>query len=250
MRRDEYRSIYELEERFWWYQGMRSVTAAMLDTYLSGGSERSPELSLLDVGCGTGYSLSWLSRRYNIGRAYGVDVSPNAAAFWKPRGIDAAAIASASDLPFGCAQYDLVTCFDVLYQLTHERFLRALSEIHRVLKPGGLFFIREPAYQWMRGSHDIAVGTAHRYTRTELRANLAATGFAPLRVSYANSLLFLAAVPHRLMSRLRGRDDSDVKPVNTWVNSALGSALNLEARLLRHVRFPFGLSVMAISRRP
>ncbi|HEY6333057.1 MAG TPA: class I SAM-dependent methyltransferase [Blastocatellia bacterium] len=246
MRRDEYRNIYELEERFWWYIGMRSVTAAMLERYLPSGAE----LRILDLGCGTGYSLSWLSKRYGIRRAYGVDVSADAAAFWKSRGVETAAIASACELPFAREQFDLVTCFDVLYQFSHDRFQKALSEIHRVLRPGGLFFIREPAYQWMRGSHDIAVGTAHRYTAGELRAELSATGFSPLRVSYANSLLFLAAVPHRLISRLAGGDDSDVRPINSFMNRAFQSALNMEARLLRRVGLPFGLSVMALSRRP
>ena len=246
MRHDQYQAMYDLEDRFWWYRGMRSVTASLLDNYLD---QREP-ITMLDVGCGTGYSMAWLRRRYRIRRAYGIDVSPAAAEFWPSRGVDTAAIASASELPFVDGQFDLVTCFDVTYQFTHERCAMTLSEIRRVLRPGGLFFIREPAYKWMRGSHDIAVATAHRYTRKELKAALAAAGYSLLRSSYANSLMFWAAIPHRLISRITAREDSDVRAISGWLDTAFGSALAIEARLLRRIAFPFGLSVVALSRRP
>jgi ubiquinone/menaquinone biosynthesis C-methylase UbiE len=246
MNRDEYLAMYDLEERLWWYRGMRSVTSSILEGYL--GHDRG--LKILDVGCGTGYSLAWLSRRYRIEEAYGVDVSPHAAEFWHSRGLHTAAIASACNLPFGENQFDLVTCFDVVYQLTPEQSEMALSEIYRVLKPGSLFFIREPAYDWIRGSHDVAVGTAHRFTRPELTAVLKSVGFSPIRTTYANSLLFWAAVPHRLLSPITGRKTSDVRLRYSWMNRAFASALALEARLLRRFAFPFGLSVVALARRP
>ena len=57
MRDDEYRRIFDSEERFWWYEGMRAVTASFLD----GRLKSNPGVRLLDVGCGTGYSIAWTS---------------------------------------------------------------------------------------------------------------------------------------------------------------------------------------------
>jgi SAM-dependent methyltransferase len=243
MRDDEYRAMFDLEERLWWYDGMRGITASLLGPALTEKNNRR----LLDLGCGTGYSLVWLRDRFKFAEVYGVDLSPHAAAFWHARALDTVTLATADKLPFPNNSFDLVTCFDVIYQLNDERASDAVSEMHRVLKPGGLLFIREPAYQWMRGGHDIAVGTHRRYTVTDLRRLLRARGLKPRRSTYANTLLFWAAAPHRLLSKLRGSTESDVKPVPRWLNTLLGGALKLEARMLRRIAFPFGLSVITLA---
>ncbi|HKQ06013.1 MAG TPA: class I SAM-dependent methyltransferase [Blastocatellia bacterium] len=246
MREDEYRAMYDLEDRMWWYVGMREITAALLDVEMAGGAG----LRVLDVGCGTGYALNWLRRRYAVERAYGVDLSPHAAALWRLRDLDTVALASGDRLPFGEGEFDLITCFDVIYQLDDEAARRAVSEMYRALKPGGVLFIREPAYEWMRGGHDVAVATRHRYTRAELKRLLESVGFAPRRATYANALLFWAAVPHRLWSRLKGSGESDVKPTSPLMNRIFGGALNVESKLVRRMAFPFGLSVIVVARKP
>src|SRR5256885_268857 len=208
MRDDEYRAMFDLEERLWWYDGMRAITASLLGPLLDSQANQR----MLDLGCGTGYSCVWLRERFKVSETYGVDLSPHAAGFWNARGLHTVALASADKLPFKETEFDCVTCFDVIYQLNDERASKAVSEIHRVLRPGGLLFIREPAYQWMRGAHDVAVGTHRRYTLTDLRRLLRSNGFMLRRSTYANTLLFWAAAPHRLLSKLRGSSQSDVKP--------------------------------------
>ena len=243
MRDEEYRAMFDLEERLGWYQGMRAIAASLLGQSLRKGESTR----LLDIGCGTGYSLVWLRERFKLTEIYGVDLSSHAAAFWRTRKLDTLALASADKLPFGENEFDLVTCFDVIYQLDDERASAAVSEMHRVLKPGGLLFIREPAYQWMRGGHDFAVGTHRRYTLTGLRRLLRAHGLVVRRITYANTLLFAAAAFHRLLSRLTGSTESDVKPVPGWLNVVLGLMLKLEARIVSRLSFPFGLSAITLS---
>lgn len=234
--------MFELEERLWWYEGMRAVTAAVLAPSIGENG-----LRLLDIGCGTGYSMVWLRERFGLGEVYGVDVSPHASVFWEKRGLDTVAIASADRLPYGEGEFDLVTCFDVIYQLNDECASAAIYEMNRVLRPGGLLFIREPAYQWMRGAHDVAVGTHRRYTLTDLRRLLLARGFTVKKATYANTLLFWLAAPHRLLSKWKGSTESDVKPVPRWLNTAFQAAVKLEARMLSRVAFPFGLSAIMLA---
>jgi SAM-dependent methyltransferase len=245
MRDDEYRRIFECEERFWWYEGMRAVTASFLD----GRLKSDPAPRLLDVGCGTGYSIVWLRKHLLSSQAFGIDSSPQAAEFWHQRRINTAGLASADKLPFGDGEFDLVTCFDVIYQLDDKSAREAVCEMNRVLKPGGILFIREPAYEWMRGSHDLAIGTRHRYTHTELRRMLRDCGFNLVRSTYANTLLFWVAAFHRILSRLRGGSESDVQPVPDWINRSLLKVLRLEAILLRRIAFPFGLSVIGVAQK-
>jgi SAM-dependent methyltransferase len=238
MQPDEYRAMFDLEDRLWWYVGMRAITAAMIEESIS------ENMRVLDTGCGTGYGLAWMKERFRTGEVFGVDVSGDAAVCWKERGLDTLAVASASKLPFGSDRFDLVTCFDVIYQFQSEQAKGALCEMQRVLKPGGMLLIREPAYNWMRGAHDLAIGTQHRFTRKELCSQVRDAGFAIRRATYANTLLFGAAAAHRLMSRLGGRASSDVKPVPSWMNRTFEVALRMEARMLRKISFPFGLSVI------
>ena len=62
----EYRTIYTVEDRHWWYTGMRSITLALLaEAY----GERA-DLDILDAGSGTGAALGYLAR---FGRVTGID---------------------------------------------------------------------------------------------------------------------------------------------------------------------------------
>lgn len=243
MRDEEYRAMFDLEERLWWYVGMRAETAVILER----GRLENPRV--LDAGCGTGFTLLWLKDRFKCDHAFGVDSSPEAGRFWKLRKLDVAAIASARELPFASGEFDLVTCFDVIYQFEPDRARAAIAEMYRVLRPGGWMFIREPAYNWMRGAHDIAVGTCHRYTRAELRRLLESEGFAITKATYINTLLFWLALPHRLLSRIKRSEASDVRPVPQLINEVLAAVLKVEACLLRVLNFPFGLSVAVLAKK-
>lgn len=245
MRDDEYKGMYELERTLWWYQGMRAITAALLDKNFNG----KKGMRILDVGCGTGFSMKWLRQRLETAEVFGVDLFYQAAALWKANDIHTASIASADALPFAEESFDLVTCFDVIYQLTKQEAAKAASEMLRVLARGGCLYIREPAYEWMRGSHDIVVATKHRFTRSRLKDLLTSQGFKIKQASYANTLLFPLAVPHRLLSRLTGSEESDVKPISPFMNSAFVAALNTEARVIKHLSFPFGLSVIVLAQK-
>src|SRR3989442_10111492 len=113
MRDEEYRAMFELEERLWWYQGMRAITTSLLSRSLSSGGTKR----LLDVGCGTGYSLSWLRERFRLEEIYGVDLSPRAAEFWRARGLNTVSLGSADKLPFCGKKFYVVNCFDLIYLL-------------------------------------------------------------------------------------------------------------------------------------
>lgn len=243
---EEYRAMFDLEERLWWYVGMREIIASIIDRGI--GKLHAPRL--LDIGCGTGFTLQWLKKQLGADEAFGIDYSPLAAKLWKLREFQTGAIASGDRLPFGSNEFDLVTCFDVIYQFDAEGAQCAIAEFHRVLKPGGWLLIREPAYDWMRGAHDLAVATRHRYTRKELLELLRSEGLSIRRATYANALLFFAAVPHRLLSKMKGGEESDVRPAPRFVNSAFGAALKMEARLIKFLSFPFGLSVFALAQKP
>lgn len=252
MQTEDYQYLYELEERFWWFAGMRDVTASLLDPLLP-----AQDRAILDAGCGTGGNLEWLARYAGNGRVAGIDLISTALEFCRQRGHRQLAQASATDLPFVDESFDLVTSFDVLVQIPGEGSdEQAMREMWRVLRQDGIAFVRCAAYQWMRSGHDEALGTQRRYELDELCEKMEHAGFQVLRATYANSLLFpLAAVRRLALKRLGLADNgSDVKPLPAelaWLNQLLLNALLWEARQLRNpkMKLPAGLSTICIAQK-
>ena len=143
MQLGDFAHLYNLEEEFWWFAGMREITAAMLDPVCLPVVDRQ----ILDAGCGTGGMMSWLQRYAGKGDISGIDLTSTALSFCRQRGQELLAQASVTSLPFPDTAFDLLTSFDVLAQLPGpESDQSAINEMMRVLKPGGVVFIRVPAY--------------------------------------------------------------------------------------------------------
>ena len=107
MNRDEYARLYRLEDRLWWFVGMRRIAEALLVPCLA-----ADPLRILDAGCGTGGALRWLAP---YGRVWGVDRSTDALAYCRRRRLTRVCQASLLALPYPDATFDLITSFDVLY---------------------------------------------------------------------------------------------------------------------------------------
>lgn len=234
--------MYEAEERQWWYAGMRAISAALLDKHMKADGARP---RILDAGCGTGNNLAHLAGR---GRAVGVDLSEDALRFCRARGVQAAR-ASVLSLPFAAGSFDLLTSFDVLYHRWVADDRAAVSELARVLAPGGLLLVRVPALKMLWGAHDDAVLSRHRYTRGEVDALLRGAGLDVLELTYANTLLFPVLLLRRTLDRLLSRHGSDVSFMPAPVEAAFLGLLRAEARMVRHVRLPIGASVVALGRK-
>src|SRR4051794_33114392 len=183
MEREQYAIMARREERHWWYAGMRRVAIAVLERALAGRTG----LRVLDAGCGTGGTTVELRR---FGEVVGVDLAWEALEPARGRGLSQLARASIERLPFASGTFDAATSFEVVYHLDVGNDTLALSEVRRVLKPGGIFLLRVPAHDWLRGEHDRLVHTRHRYTRDEVAEKLGSAGFSIERLTWANSALF------------------------------------------------------------
>ena len=242
----EYDVMASVEDRHWWYSGMRALSAAWLDASFAGRTD----LRILDAGCGTGGNADFL-RRY--GSSVGLDLSRQALQLGYRRLPGWILGGSVMELPFKADVFDLVTSFDVLYHRAVLDERAALRETRRVLKPGGKLLIRLPAYQWLFARHDRAVHTRHRYTAAEVRKLIGEAGFEVEHISYVNSLLFPLVLGQRMLERLaphNGDTESDLLPPGRLANTLLRSALEGEATWLRrNGSFAWGLSVLCLARK-
>ncbi|HEX6292610.1 MAG TPA: class I SAM-dependent methyltransferase [Herpetosiphonaceae bacterium] len=246
MEQIEYEIMAAVEDAHWWYRGMRAITASWLDL----AYQQRRDLRILDTGCGTGGNGEFLQR---YGSVAGLDLAPLAIQFGQRRLPGRLTRGSVVALPFADEAFDLVTSFDVLYHRAVIDEREALSETVRVLRHGGRFLVRLPAYRWLSSKHDRSVHGRHRYTAREVRSLLTEAGLQVERISYINSLLLPIPVLQRLVERVLPdleRSGSDLELPSPLLNAALGTAMYTEAAWLRRGgRFPCGLSVLALARR-
>lgn len=109
--------------------------------------------TLLDVGCGPAVALEEYAQQYDI-KAYGIDYAENMVNFARKRLKDEAPNlnvdikqASVVELPYENNFFNVVTSHRCLMALLDwELQKKAILEIHRVLKPGGIFIMMEGTF--------------------------------------------------------------------------------------------------------
>ena len=75
MNQREYRRMFEVEDRHWWYVGLHELILAQVGRIAASAGE---PLRILDAGCGTGRLMELLA---SAGSVEGCDISPDAVAF-------------------------------------------------------------------------------------------------------------------------------------------------------------------------
>jgi SAM-dependent methyltransferase len=241
VKNEELERMASFEEWYWWHRGRQNVVCRILQRYAP------PRARILDVGCGTGATSAALRR---FGDVRGLDMGLAALRHASARGL-VVALGSAENLPVGDAQFDVVVALDVLEHLDDDR--RALDEIRRVLRPGGVFLATVPAYPFLWSSHDEALGHRRRYRRAQLRERISAAGFQIALCSYIMASVLPIAIVVRLAERLRpprGPSQSGYVMLPRPLNDLLTAVVSLGGWLLRVMELPFGLSVIAVARKP
>jgi SAM-dependent methyltransferase len=233
------------EDRHFWFKGLRRHGRALLVKALAG---RTPRL-IVDCGAGTGRNLDWLSA---LGPAIGVELSPTALAYGRRRGRRLVR-GTVMALPFTDESADVATSFDVLYAFDAADGRRAVAEMWRILRPGGVAVFNVAALDILKGSYPTLIEERTRYTRRGLKALLTESGFEIDRLTFTNMSPFPFAFLVRFFERLTGRDktgsaaDLNVPPAP--VNAAFNALLGLEAAWLRVGNLPVGSSLFAVARK-
>jgi SAM-dependent methyltransferase len=203
---------------------------------------------VLDVGSADAPSVGWLRGEH---RLVTLDLHPDGLV--PGEGV----CGSLTALPFAEATFDVVGAFDVVEHCEDDH--RAVSELARVVVPGGRVLLSVPAYSWAWTDHDVRAGHHHRYTRRQLVRVVEAAGLTVLRATYAFAAVFPAFAAERGVRRVRqgvtARSPAPdlgnrLPPVSPAQDKLLTGLSRLDQRALRRVDLPFGSSVFLAARRP
>jgi SAM-dependent methyltransferase len=230
----------EVGSRHWWFEGRRVIVRSLLALQgLSAGAR------IFDVGCGTGQNLEMLAA---FGEVTGVDRSAEVLELVRARGRQVLQ-GDVAALPLPSDSADVMVAMDVLEHMDDD--MGAARELFRVLRPGGLAVITVPAFRWLWGSQDDLSHHRRRYTRDELEALLTGAGFVLHKVSYFNFFLLLPTwLGRRLVALVGARVLSENVLTPPWLDGPLSAIFASEARWLRWLDFPVGVSLLALGRKP
>jgi SAM-dependent methyltransferase len=138
-----------------------------------------PGGAMLDVGCANGVLTRLYADAARVTTVFGVD--------YVDHGLDPAAITfrkanldSSAPLPFDSATFDVVTCLETLEHLHDTDHM--VSEIRRLLRPGGYAILAVPRLDGLLSIAMLAVGLQPPAIECSLRRRYGAPG-SPERVS-------------------------------------------------------------------
>lgn len=240
-----YHNINQVEETHWWYKARRNIIFDSFKRVVA--IYQNPKI--LDIGCGTGFNIAYL-HQLGYHQVLGLDFSPDALEYGRARQLNELICGDAEKLPVHPDCCDIVLTLDIIEHLKDDR--GALSEIFRVLRPGGTLIVFVPAFQFLWSFQDEISHHQRRYTVRELREKILQSGFELKKLTYVNSLLFpivwfgrmvLKAFPRRF----KITSESQMNP--TWMNGILYYIFLTELPLLRFMDLPFGVSILCVCRK-
>jgi len=243
-RLDAFADLAQLEADNFWFQQRNKLILHLIANYVR------PKARFLEIGCGTGFVLNAIASQYPTMQMIGSELFEEGVAIARVR-CKTALInqLDARKLPFE-AEIDAVGAFDVIEHIYEDE--QVLSEVYKVLVPGGVLLATVPQHPWLWSQTDVYACHERRYRMTEFQDKLLRAGFT---IEFSSSFVFFL-LPFMYVSRLLNNRFIKYDPtvelrLNPLLNTMLGFVLSVE-RLAIHcgIRFPVGGSRVVVARKP
>jgi len=246
LQQHEYIALQRVEREHWFYKGKRELVLWWLRNTV--GKPKPGEL-LLDAGAGTGEFVKELRSNFPGAQVRGIEYESTARAIAQEMNSVILEEGSILDLPVVTSSALLATALDVLEHVEDDT--RALNELIRVTKKGGVIITNVPASPLLWSDWDVTLGHHRRYTMASFKELLlSSTGeFEVVHLAYINSLVFLPVLAVRAYGRFFKRStrmEDKIPP--QWLNRFLKASFTGPARW-KWFRPPFGVSIFCVLRK-
>jgi SAM-dependent methyltransferase len=249
MENHEYQLMYQFENGYWWYRALHELVRFYVCKYRDSKASLKEPLRIFDAGCGTGKLMELLN---SVGSVEGIDYSEEAIRFCKERGLGQAQQGDLNTWAPAAGAYDVLISNDVIYNAGVHNDMMVMEKFHLALRPGGMLILNLPAFESLRRRHDAAVSGKRRYRRRSMLRALCRIGFSPVCASYRLPALFcfLLLQKHLVERFMKGKAESDLKPIPAWINTLLLWLNRVENKLIAAgIPLPFGSSLFLVCKR-
>lgn len=230
------------ESKSFWFLARNKIIVSCLERSLLEND------SFLEVGCGTGFVLEAIAKKFPNLQLVGSEYFSEGLPFAHARVPRATLIqADAREMPFA-NEFDAVGAFDVLEHIEDDA--AAISSLYRTTRSGGFIILTVPQHPWLWSSTDEQACHHRRYTRKELLGKLKAAGF---QIEYATSFVtFLLPVmfASRMLKRSSNRAPLSELALGPVLNVLFGAVMTLERLFIRcGISFSYGGSLLVVGKK-
>lgn len=248
---EEYRMMYEAEEKLWWYRILHEKVLKEIQKRF----QENKQIKILDAGCGTGGLMSFLIKHgyHNI---QGFDYSSDAVRFCKERSLNVKQtdITNFENI-FEIETFDVIVNNDVVYQFDNLTITKIFHTFQPILKSDGIIITNNNAFNVFYGTHDIAVGGKQRFKLSDFEKiflNL------DLKITYhtywsllLSPLILLVRLSQQFQLKLNLIDinkiKSDVTVSSGFINNLFYQVVKFEDRVFK--KGFFGSSLFLVLRK-
>ena len=241
-RQDRSLKLLEIEQDHFWFRGRNKLVQWLLEQHTTPQTD-----TILDIGCGSGYTLHSLTQ--NERRSFGMDMHRQTMQRYQSHSQHQMNMTQAdvSTMPFAKETFDTLLLLDVLEHVDDHALLQ---QLHPVLRPAAVIIASVPAVPFLWSFRDVDAGHLRRYTKAALSSVFTQAGFEIQTMLYYQFFLFPLVMVARIIGRFwhRTRDlEEDQISVLNGVFRAINSFEVNSQRV--GIRYPFGSSLIIVARK-
>ncbi|MDB5988712.1 MAG: class SAM-dependent methyltransferase [Herbaspirillum sp.] len=237
--------LAHLEEANFWFRSRNKLLMWAIEKY--GKNFKS----LLEIGCGTGYVLSGISKKFPHSTLYGSEIFIAGLGFASER-LPATKFMQmdARNIPFE-NEFDVIGAFDVLEHIKEDQDV--LAQMYTALKPNGLMLLTVPQHAWLWSYADEHAMHERRYAAADIFQKIEAAGFRVIKsTSFITSLLPAMMISRFLQKKVPDKqfDSTAELTIPSWLNAFFFRILSVELVLIKMgFNFPIGGSRLVVARK-
>ncbi len=245
---DEYRMMYEAEEKLWWYKILHEkVLREIQDKF-----QENKQIKILDAGCGTGGLMSFFIKN-GYQNIQGFDYSADAVSFCKERNLNVQQTDITNfESVFEKEIFDVIINDDVVYQFDNYIITNIFRIFQSILKSDGIIITNNNAFNIFYGTHDIAVGGKQRFKLSDFEEIFSNLQLKIVYHSYWSLLLSPLILLVRLSQQVQLKFNfidlknikSDVTLPSDFINNLFYQVVKFEERVFK--KGAFGSSLFMV----